>query len=121
MKKYALFLVALFLITGIAFSQQPKMHGADSSKMDGCMMGMGMGMMAPRVVATLPDGSVLVMSGHKLIKYDQNLNLVKQVTVPVDSTAMQQMKKMCPNAPGGQQPQTPPKQQPGTPPAPKKP
>lgn len=97
----------MFLLFGLTKAQ---MDRSDSSN-TGCGPMMGMGMMMPRVVSTMPDGSVLVISGHKLIKYDQNLNLVKQVTIPVDSASMQQMRKMCPNPPESQKAPAPPKGQ----------
>ncbi len=112
MKKLLLSLFVVCFCSGLVNAQNPKMQETDSTKMGRCPMMMGMGMMMPRVVANLPDGSILVQSGQKLIKYDQNLNLVKQVTVPADSATMNQMQKMCPSHPsGGQQPQKP-----GTPP-----
>lgn len=109
MKKFTISISLIFLLSGFAFAQNPRMHGGDSTKMDGCqMMGMGMGMMLPRVVANLPDGSILVQSGQKIIKYDKDLNLVKQVTVPADTASMQQLRRMCPNPPPPSKPGTPP-------------
>ncbi len=98
MKKLVLNVFVVSLLNVAAFSQNPQAQETDSSRMGHCNM-MGMGMMMPRVVANLPDGSILVQSGQKLIKYDQNLNLVKQVTVPADTASMKQLQKMCPGTP----------------------
>ena len=106
MKKLVLSLFVFFLFSVIAHAQSPQSQETDSSRMGRCPM-MGMGMMMPRVVANLPDGSILVQSGQILIKYDQNLNMVKQVTVPADTASMKQLQKMCPGTPppqGKQQP-----------------
>ena len=46
----------------------------------GKMMGMGM-MQRDSVVAT-SDGGVVLMQGPRLIKYDKDLNLVKEVEIP---------------------------------------
>lgn len=101
MKKVVLSLFLVFLFSVAAQSQSPQPQGTDSSTMGRCHM-MGMGMMMPRVVANLADGSVLVQSGQKLIKYDQNLNLVKEVTVPADTALMRRCQKMCPRTPPSQ-------------------
>lgn len=34
---------------------------------------------------TLPDGSVIILKGAKLIKYDKDLNLVKAIEVPAEA------------------------------------
>jgi hypothetical protein len=107
MKKLKLFVVFLFGVT--AFAQDPQTQETDTSRMGRCSM-MGMGMLMPRIVTNLPDGSILVQSGQKLIKYDQNLNLVKEVTVPVDTASIKHFQMMCPRTP----PEQPKKQ--GSPP-----
>ncbi len=116
MKKLTLSLFVIFLFNATIHAQSPQVQESDSSRMGRCHM-MGMGMMMPRVVANLPDGSILVQSGQILIKYDQNLNLVKQVTVPSDTVSMKQLQNMCPEFPPeyGKQPKKqgpPPKKQP---------
>jgi len=117
MKKLVLSLSVVFLFSVAAFTQDPQSQETDSSRMGRCPM-MGMGMMMPRVVTNLPDGSILVQSGQILIKYDKNLNVVKQVTVPADTASMKQFQKMCPGVPPSQGKQ--PKNQ-GTPPPKKQP
>ncbi len=61
-----------------------------------CMMDM---MMNKQMVAT-SDGGVVVLFGHKLYKYDKNLNLVKEAEIKMDFEAMkkkmQEMKEKCP-------------------------
>jgi hypothetical protein len=56
-------------------------------------------MMAKTVVAT-SDGGVVVVVGDRIIKYDKNLNLVKEAEIKMDVGAMQrkmiEMKKDCP-------------------------
>lgn len=112
MKKLKLSLIVIFLFGVTAIAQSPQAQETDTSRLGRCPM-MGMGMVMPRIVANLPDGSILVQSGQKLIKYDQNLNLVKEVTVPVDTASMKQFQMMCPRTPPEQDKQ--PKKQ-GTPP-----
>lgn len=101
MKKLVLSLFVVFLFSVTTHAQRPQTQETDSSAMGRCSM-MGMGMMMPRVVANLPDGDILVQSGQKLIKYDKDLNLVKQVTVPADTASMRQLQKMCPRTPPAQ-------------------
>ena len=64
--------------------------------MHGMMMG---SMMAKSMVAT-GDGGIVVMAGSKLIKYDKDLNLLKEVEVKMDMEGMQkkmsQMMEQCP-------------------------
>ncbi len=61
-----------------------------------CMMDM---MMNKQMVST-SDGGVVVLFGHKLYKYDKNLNLVKEAEIKMDFEAMkkkmQEMKEKCP-------------------------
>jgi hypothetical protein len=65
-----------------------------------CPMHMMMcqGMMQKDIVAT-SDGGAIVMVDNKLLKYDKNLNLVKEVELKIDMKAMQdkmmQMMKDC--------------------------
>ena len=75
------------------------MMGDDKGMMKGDMMGgkemMGMhGMMRKmsekNVVAT-SDGGIVVVTGNKLIKYDKDLNLVKEVDLKMDTEGMQKM------------------------------
>ncbi|MFH0753101.1 MAG: hypothetical protein V2A70_00875 [Candidatus Omnitrophota bacterium] len=60
------------------------------------VMGMMKDMMAKSMVAS-SDGGVIVLVGNKLMKYDKNLALVKEVEIKIDMAAMQKdMMKNCP-------------------------
>ena len=69
------------------------MHGG------GAKMGM-MGMMMKKEMISSSDGGVIVLSGNKLLKYDKNLELVKEVEIEMDFEGMQkmmkEMKEKCP-------------------------
>jgi mono/diheme cytochrome c family protein len=54
------------------------------------MNSMGMMMSRSSMVPT-PDGGVIVMMGNELLKYDNNLNLVKQIEISFDWNSWQQM------------------------------
>jgi hypothetical protein len=55
------------------------------------MMGQGMmgSMMDKKIVAT-QDGGIVVWAGNKLIKYDKDLKLVKEVELKIDMAQMKQ-------------------------------
>jgi hypothetical protein len=55
------------------------------------MIGKGMmgSMMEKKIIAT-QDGGVVIWAGNKLIKYDKDLKLVKEVELKVDMGQMQQ-------------------------------
>ena len=56
-------------------------------------------MMEKSIVATT-DGGVVVLAGNKLIKFDKDLNVLKEVEIKVDMEAMQKsMKEMMKNCP----------------------
>jgi hypothetical protein len=59
---------------------------------------MAQGMMHKEIVAT-QDGGVIVMYDNKLLKYDKDVNFVKEVDLKIDTAAMQvkmqQMMKEC--------------------------
>jgi len=61
---------------------------------------MMMGSMMSKAIAPTEDGGVIVLAGDKLIKYDKDLNLVKEVEVKMDMDGMQkkmsQMMEGCP-------------------------
>jgi hypothetical protein len=96
MKKSIAVFTAVFVLTvsGLALAQ---MDDKGKGMMDGKggMMGRGMMMkcmgmmqqMHSNMVAT-PDGGVIVSSGSKLIKYDNQLNVVKQVDLPKPEMGM---------------------------------
>lgn len=93
------FLVAFFTATVPVFAEEdkpqdrPMEKGMMKDKGMGMMHGGGMmGMMSKTMVAA-GDGGVIVQSGNKLLKYDKDLNLVKEAEIPM---AMDSMKKeMC--------------------------
>ena len=62
------------------------------------------GMMGRSLVAT-SDGGVIVMVGNKLLKYDKNLDLKKEVEIKMDVEGMRkmmkQMKGKCPKNEAG--------------------
>ena len=64
------------------------------------MQGMMMGSMKVKSIVATGDGGIVVMAGNKLIKYDKDLNLVKDVEVKMDMVGMQnnisQMMEQCP-------------------------
>lgn len=108
MKRTAFVVVLMLLVlaaSSISFAQEP-------GEMKGQMMGKGMkgGMMeiqpglsmmkmvGGQMVAT-KDGGVIVMMGKKLLKYDKDLNLKKEVEIKVDleqmHEKMMQWKEKC--------------------------
>jgi hypothetical protein len=106
MKKRFILLIGTVLLAAIAFSSFSLAQGTDDAAgpggMKGAMMGQGktmtkgpmQGMMMKKMmdismVAT-QDGGVIVLAGNKLMKYDQDLNLVKEAEIKVD------MMKDCP-------------------------
>jgi hypothetical protein len=56
------------------------------------MAAMMRGMMSPSIVATA-DGGVVVRSFNRLMKFDKDLNLVKQADIPFDAKAMAESMK----------------------------
>lgn len=64
------------------------------------LCGMVAGGMMQKTMATTDDGGVIVALGDKLIKYDGNLNKVKEITLDIDVSQMhakmQQMMQNCP-------------------------
>ncbi|MBF0384359.1 MAG: hypothetical protein HQL27_00665 [Candidatus Omnitrophica bacterium] len=113
-----LFAVALFVVTGLSslsFAQGMKGMMGDQPMMGKGMMKNDMmvkcpihdmikGMLEKTVIAT-SDGGVIVLAGNKLMKYDKDLNLVKEVEIKVDMEAMKkdmaEMMKNCPMMKGG--------------------
>ena len=117
MKRTFAILIAAVLFAATGLSSLSSAQEVDDTmgkgKMKGDMMGKGpmmgkggpmqgmmmKGMMEKSIIATA-DGGVIVLAGNKLIKYDQDLNIVKEVEIKVDMDAMQkhmtEMMKMCP-------------------------
>jgi hypothetical protein len=62
-------------------------------------LGMMGGLMGGSLVAT-PDGGVVLFVGQKLMKFDKDLKLVKEVDVKIDTAALQKtMQEMWQNCP----------------------
>lgn len=127
MKRRFVILIAgiLFIATGfssLSFAQgntgmkcDKSMTGKDMMKSNMMAKGEMMGkspmqamlmkaMMEKSIIATT-DGGVIVLVGNKLIKYDKNLNVMKEVEIKIDMEAMQkdmmEMMKKCPMAKDG--------------------
>lgn len=82
MKKGMLVLAMTVLVAGASLAYAEHEPGDDHGMMGkGCPM-MG-GMMQQSMVAT-SDGGVVIRSGDKLVKYDKNLNVVKEAEVKMD-------------------------------------
>lgn len=108
MKRTAFVVVLMLLVLAtscVSFAQEPgEMKGQMMSKgMKGGMMEIQPGlsmmkMMGGQMVAT-KDGGVIVMMGKKLLKYDKDLNLKKEVEIKVDLEQMHekmvQWKEKC--------------------------
>jgi hypothetical protein len=97
MMKVLLSVLSLLLVAAQpAMCQDANSTGTERQE-SGCMpgkkmMGMGMmGMLAPRSMVASENGSVIVLVGNKLQKYDKDLNLVKEVEVKIDMGAMKKM------------------------------
>ncbi|MCR4337130.1 MAG: hypothetical protein NUV91_04915, partial [Candidatus Omnitrophica bacterium] len=75
---------------GKMMGMPPMMHGMMES-------------MVEKSVMIMPDGGVLVVMGNKLSKFDKDLNLIKEVTLTVDTEGMKKMmsdmKEICPMMP----------------------
>jgi len=58
--------------------------------------GMMMKHMIQKEMVATEGGGVIILVGNKLIKYDRDLNLAKEVEIKIDSEAtMKQMKEHC--------------------------
>ena len=109
MKKFAIFITMLSIIcfSGTsAFSedqeyQQPRERREQGMMDSEGMMGGGQGMMGgkglgmkgggPASMVALMDGSIVVLSGNKLTKYDSELNVIKEVEIKGGPSAMDKM------------------------------
>jgi hypothetical protein len=78
-----------------AMGEQGMMMGKEKMMAMCPMHGMMTGSMMEKSVAATGDGGIVVMAGNELIKYDKDLNLVKEVEVKMDMEGMQKkMSKM---------------------------
>ncbi len=104
MKKIICMAMVAVFVTALAVIS----FAEETSKTDKPMMGKGMmmgkpmmshGMMGKGNMVATQDGGVVVMMGHKLYKYDKDLNLVKEAEVKIDmegmKKAMAEMKEKC--------------------------
>lgn len=85
--------LALFGFTSYAFCQETQETQEEQVQIQKKQMPMQMmmrGMHSKSMVAS-SDGGIIVMSGNKLLKYDKDLNLVKEVEIKVDMEGMQKM------------------------------
>lgn len=75
------------------------MGGDMKERMGGEFPKMGMmGMMMPKSMIATLDGGAIVLMGNKLLKYDKDLNLIKEVELKVDSEGMRKMMEKCPHS-----------------------
>lgn len=74
------------------FGMGAKEQGSKMGDMQGMMMKKMM--MEKKMIAT-SDGGVIVMFGNKLVKYDKDLELVKEVELKIDMEAMKKCMKQC--------------------------
>src|SRR3989339_1387730 len=112
MKKYAIYGIVILLAAGSLYmvfaatdSNTPMMGRRGMGRgmmMKPDMMGkcpICMSMMQKQMVAT-EDGGVVVMAFGELIKFDKDLNVVKQAEIPFDPEKMEaKMQKMMQNCP----------------------
>lgn len=90
MKKWVLVLVLAAGFGSLAFAEEMQEMGGAPEQQQGQGMMMGgrgkggpmMGMMHKDSVVATSDGGVVVLSGPRLLKYDSELNLVKEVELP---------------------------------------
>ncbi len=97
MKRTLSLVIVMAFILGLTVTCLAQMSGQEKGMMMGkCMKGEMMcpmhrcGMMCKKMLATT-DGGIVVMMCNKLYKYDKDLNLKKEVEIPID---MEHMKKM---------------------------
>ena len=108
-KLVALVVISIMFCSVLAFAQSPDEKNQpvveektpakqiDKGQMGGMIMQM-MGAMQKQMVAT-NDGGIIVLTGNKLLKYDKDLNLVKEtevktgVELKMDAGSMQDMMK----------------------------
>ncbi len=74
---------------------------SQGGQMQGCAMcGMMTGAMMMKTMTATPDGGVIVAVGNRLIKYDNQLNVVKDTEMKIDTNQMfssvQKMMENCP-------------------------
>lgn len=104
-------LAMCFMVSGISFAQEnaaeetsmsmdKEMKKPGMMKKKGSMHGMMMKKMMQKEMVATEDGGVIVLIGNKLMKYDKDLNLVKEVEIKWDMEAMKKRMKECMNMMG---------------------
>lgn len=107
MKKMGLmvFIAVLFLIPAGSFAEKSQQGtnqqwmGQQGMNQQGMGRGMGGGMMMPpkkeATMVAVPDGGVIVLIGNRLLKYDKDLNLKKEVEIKSEvDEMMDEMEEM---------------------------
>ncbi len=94
MKKIIFAVVVLsLLVSAPAFAEETKKEGMPGMSMPGMEKKCGPMMGKAQMVAT-DEGGVIVLAGNKLMKYDADLNLVKEAEVKIPMGPMGD--KQCP-------------------------
>ncbi|HAZ10534.1 MAG: hypothetical protein A2047_02540 [Omnitrophica bacterium GWA2_41_15] len=104
MKKILFVLLAALIcmsFLSVSFARDMDEKKWDKKDKMGCSMcHMGKMMMCGKELLATQDGGSILMIGNKLIKYDAQLNVVKESEIKIDMEAMQkameEMKKNCP-------------------------
>lgn len=87
-------------LSGISFCQEATEEAKAPMKYKGMkekgyMHGMMMKKMMSKEMVATKDGGVVVLFGNKLMKYDKNLNLVKETKIKIDMEAMKKKMREC--------------------------
>jgi hypothetical protein len=94
---------------GGMMGQGGMMHGmmGQGGQMQACpMCGMMVGTTMMKTMTATPDGGVIIAVGNRLMKYDNQLNLVKDTEMKIDVNQMfSNMQKMMENCPMARQTQ----------------
>jgi len=93
-------LAAVVCLSFVSVSFAGDMGDKKWDKKDGMNCPMCKMMMGGKELLATQDGGVVLMMGNKLIKYDAQLNLVKETEVKMDmeamSKTMEEMRNNCP-------------------------
>ncbi len=91
-------ILVFFMVMAVSpvFAQEQRSFKTGKCSKQGMMMHT---VMSKEMVGT-EDGGVIVLIGNKLLKYDKNLDLKKEVEIQIDMKAMKkmmmQMREECP-------------------------
>lgn len=81
-------------------NMKKEMMGEHSIMKNNAMSGMMMKHMMDKSMIATTDGGVIILIGKKLMKFDKDLNLIKEVEIKVDTKSMpmnmMEMMKDCP-------------------------